>query len=168
MLRVGKLAGRCRCNRVFGTDGTRRSNRSDRTRNEHAVQLVPYGCCRGCEDSVDRHVVSRYFENWRITLYHVVEILTLHGPKRDPYFPEFSEEVRSEFRAIGRADSAAPSRGRPRARPPDGTVESARPIARNLDRTSSENSGEVRVPFWTELANRQTTWGRVDCQFQFT
>ena len=60
-------------------------NRSDRTRNEYAEQLVPYGCRRGCGDSVNRHVVSRYFENWRITRYHVVEILTLHGPKRDPY-----------------------------------------------------------------------------------
>ena len=34
---------------------------------------------------------SRYFEDWQITLYHVVELLTPHGPVRDPYLLEFSE-----------------------------------------------------------------------------
>ena len=35
--------------------------------------------------------ISRYFEDWQITLYHVVELLTIHGPVRDPYLSEFSE-----------------------------------------------------------------------------
>ena len=62
--------------------------------------------------------ISRYFENWQITLYHVVDILTLHGPIRDSYSLEFSEEVRSKFRVIGGVDSSAPSSGRARSRRP--------------------------------------------------
>ena len=34
---------------------------------------------------------SRYFEVWQITLSHVIDLLTIHGPVRDPYLSEFSE-----------------------------------------------------------------------------
>ena len=62
----------------------------------------------------------------------------------------------------------AGARRRRRARPRDGAAESARPIARNLDCTSSEKSEEYGSLIGPKFANRQTTWGRVDCQFQFT
>ena len=32
-----------------------------------------------------------YFEDWQITLYHMVELLTIQGPVRDPYLSELSE-----------------------------------------------------------------------------
>ena len=41
----------------------------------------------------------------------MVEILTLHGPISDPYFPEFSGKVRSKFRVFHGADSTAPPSG---------------------------------------------------------
>ena len=74
-------------------------------------------CFEGLEGShsVNRHVVSRYFEDLANNPVPRGRNIDPSWSERDPYF---SEEVRSEFRAIGRADSTAPSGGRARGQRP--------------------------------------------------
>ena len=58
----------------------------------------------------------RHIEVWQLTLPHAVELLTIHGPVRDPCLPDLSEghDLNSGSSVVD--DSTAPPSGRARHR----------------------------------------------------
>ena len=62
--------------------------------------------------------VIRYIEVWQLILPHVVELLAIHGPVRDPCLSDLSEGHDLNFGVFGGADSTAPSSGPARHRYP--------------------------------------------------
>ena len=59
--------------------------RSGHTRFEHASGSFRTSAVEGVNPRQIATLFSRYFEDWQITLYHVVDFLTIHGPVSDPY-----------------------------------------------------------------------------------
>ena len=64
------------------TDGTSVTICSGYARVEHGNDSSRSSSVEGVNT---RSFATWYFEVWQITLYHVVDLLTIHGPVRDPY-----------------------------------------------------------------------------------